>query len=92
MTTLFYKIPPNLPLTLRLRSGQAPGGMVRQAHHDICHPELVEGWKRGARGDFLINVNSIITTAYFFVIPEFLNRESRVFNDFWIPGQARNDG
>jgi hypothetical protein len=32
------------------------------------------------------------TTAYFFVIPEFLNRESRVFNDFWIPGQARNDG
>jgi predicted GIY-YIG superfamily endonuclease len=34
----------------------------------------------------------ISTTAYFFVIPEFLNRESRVFNDFWIPGQARNDG
>jgi hypothetical protein len=34
--------------------------MVRQAHHDICHPELVEGWKRGARGDFLINVNSIM--------------------------------
>jgi hypothetical protein len=27
--------------------------MVRQAHHDICHPELVEGWQRGARGDFL---------------------------------------
>jgi hypothetical protein len=52
MTTLFYKIPPNLPLT--------KGGMVRQAHHDICHPELVEGWKRGARGDFLINVNSIV--------------------------------
>jgi hypothetical protein len=34
--------------------------MVRQAHHDICHPELVEGWKRGARGDFLINVYSIM--------------------------------
>ena len=36
MTTLIYKIPPNLPLP--------KGGMVRQAHHDICHPELVEGW------------------------------------------------
>ena len=56
MITLIYKIPPNpwspsappeagkLPLPLRLRSGQAPGGMVRQAHHDICHPEPVEGW------------------------------------------------
>jgi hypothetical protein len=57
MTTLFYKIPPNLPLT--------KGGMVRQAHHDICHPELVEEWKRGARGDFLINVNSIMRPLIF---------------------------
>ncbi len=53
------KIPPNPPLL--------KGGMVRQAHHDVrqtyhdvCHPELVEGWKRGARGDFSINVNSIL--------------------------------
>ena len=45
-------------------------GMVRQAHHDICHPELAEVWQRGERpmarsqrlieGDFLINVNSIL--------------------------------
>jgi len=35
--------------------------MVRQAHHDICHPELVEGWQRGAMGDFLINVYSIMS-------------------------------
>jgi hypothetical protein len=26
-------------------------GMVRQAHHDVCHPELAEGWYHG--GDFL---------------------------------------
>jgi len=36
--------------------------------------------------------NLISTTAYFYVIPEIRNRESRVFNAFWIPGQARNDG
>ena len=42
--------------------------MVRQfdkltAHHDSyhpmlesCHPELVEGWQRGARGDFPIMI------------------------------------
>ena len=45
MTTLIYKIPPNLPLP--------KGGMVRQAHHDICHPEPVEGCQRGVRGDFM---------------------------------------
>ena len=60
MNKLICKIPPNLPLPLRLHSGQAQVGMVRQAHHDICHPEPAEGWQRGVRGDFLNNVYSIM--------------------------------
>jgi len=46
------EIHPNLPLP--------KGGLVRQAHHDTCHPELVEGWQRGDRGDFLIDGNSML--------------------------------
>jgi hypothetical protein len=38
------EIHPNLPLP--------KGGLVRQAHHDTCHPELAEGWQRGDRGRF----------------------------------------
>ena len=42
---------------------------------------------------FIVNTDDIICQyeLYFFVIPKCLNRESRVFNIFWIPGQARND-
>jgi len=38
-----------------------------------------------------ITVQQITLQRHFSVIPECLYRESRVFNIFWIPGQARND-
>src|SRR4030042_6964776 len=37
-------------------------GMVRQAHHDICHPEPVEGWQMEGRRDFLIVSNPCYKT------------------------------
>jgi hypothetical protein len=76
----------------------------RGDHHYylVYDPAHLEGeWSEKIKGQALgylscltagILNQLISTTAYFFVIPEFLNRESRVFNDFWIPGQARNDG
>ncbi len=42
--------------------------MIRQAHHDICHPEPVEGWQRGGRTDFIINV-FIISNSEKFPLP-----------------------
>jgi hypothetical protein len=63
MRTLFIKsllTPGRLRRRQRRVNSLLKGGMVRQAHHDICHPEPVEGWQRGARGDFLIYVNSIL--------------------------------
>ncbi len=63
MTTLFIKsllTPSRLRRRQRRVNSLLKGGMVRQAHHDICHPEPVEGWQRGVRGDFQVNVYSIM--------------------------------
>lgn len=61
------KISPNPPLL--------KGGMVRQAHHDMCHPELVEGWQRGAGRDFSTHFNSFSSSLFYpasFIIVLFL--------------------
>ena len=48
MTTLFYKIPPHLPLPVFDRKKITKGR------------EITPLWQRGARGDFAVHVNSIL--------------------------------
>src|SRR4030042_6874658 len=59
--TFLQKISPR-PSRLRVVLTFPKRGMVRQAHHDICHPEPVEGWQMEGRRDFLIVSNPCYKT------------------------------